>query len=1185
VENPWKIDPGRPFEPDDALPVERLGIAEGADPWRVLVARCAPDPQRAGVDVLYPDLSLHARDRWDGLCFDVAAADLSGRGEVEIIAAGAVQVEGRQQPLPALRLYRLAGTLSLVKQVTWEAPAACSYARSVWIGPLQPAAPPYIVVLGVGVGGGDAPGFAELRIYDPSLRLRNRVEWQPGGRVSWQQGGLAVADFNGDGILELATAVNYEEEGRSRLEVRWFGADLAWSQVAAALGSESHHARSICARRCPDGGAELGIAGDRRVERGSQSQGELLVFDGGLRLKKNWHWTTFRHAWVGDLVAADGGNGGEDLWVTFGHTSMRGTAWSAPSCFGEVRLWGADGEERDLALWQTAPGEDTRLRRGLRLPDGRWVAAVEKGEERDGRPVELRTFQRTPGLQEGNPALRFVAAWRRGEVETLRQFAASDSLEWQALALEGLSTCGGDETPALLAPFLRTPALPLFRRAVSLLRSLGGPGLAALREVGFTTPADWCLLSPFDNPDNRGLATAYPPEAEIDLARCYAGQNRLVRWSRWEDHPEDIYLDLAWSYYEPFARTGVEYEWNTRRLRAVAYLLTYAEVPVASQARLAVGSHEGVQVWVNDAPVWDLPVPPERPLERPPTPFILPCQEPIHPPAEPDQLEAAVSLRPGRNKILLKAVNYRANAWGVFFRLTGPQGQPLPGLRYVPPAVESVHNALIPQAQLEALLSAPDERVRCFAARELALAQDGRGRAALLELLAAADPQARAEAALVLTQVGDRRGADPLVRAAPDQGPFFQLDAGVALRQIGDPRAEAFSLENLKTAAGEPVGEIRFEVEERKFHVTPYLGGEKAGVMTVSIDRRFHFGEGVTARLAGIDSFGLYAPHYRGKGLASEMMRRATEEIVARGHPCGTVFTGLGLLAHRLYRSYGYVDRRYPRKFLKALEAWEIGRPLPSDVTVRPGTAADREAAQRLREEFYNQAVGPVEGVRPDPFDSADWQVLEVRGDVVGYAEATLVPFEPRGEIHFLYVTPRPDLDRLVKALVTGLHRYFWEEGKRELVFHQPLDEYRRALLQLGYEIDATDELRSWVSMFKVFDLPGLLTEIAELLWLRLERSPFAGWSGALALSGQRLQATLEIGPAGVSVEPGAAESADLLLSTSDERLTRLVCGGENLWESYRQNKVTVRPRFNERIRGLLQALFPRLPLRPQGWW
>ncbi len=222
--------------------------------------------------------------------------------------------------------------------------------------------------------------------------------------------------------------------------------------------------------------------------------------------------------------------------------------------------------------------------------------------------------------------------------------------------------------------------------------------------------------------------------------------------------------------------------------------------------------------------------------------------------------------------------------------------------------------------------------------------------------------------------------------------------------------------------------------------------------------------------------------------------------------------------------------------------------------------------------------------MRPDPFN-ANWQVLEAEGQVVGYADVALVPFEPRGEIHFAYVTPCPDRGRLVKAFMIGLHRYFWREGKRTIVFHQPLQEYRQTLLQLGYEIDATDELHSWVSMFNVLDLPGLLSEIAELLALRLERSPFAGWSGSLALSGQRLQATLQIGPGGVSVERQAAESADLFLSTSDERLTRLVCGGEDLWESYRQWEVTVRPRFNERIRGLIQTLFPRLPLRPHGWW
>lgn len=1202
----WKTDRQAPLAPKDLLNVERLRVAEREKDWQVLAARCMPQQQRAGVDVLYPDLSLQSQDRWDGLCFDVVGGPFflesnglrcwepplaspspacKGReGPLQIVAAGAVKIEGREHPLPALRIYPRPDNLSQVEQVTWDAPEAFSYAKSVWMGSLGPAVPPSLVVLGIVEGKEEFPGYAELRVYNADLTLQNRIEWQPGGWVSQGQGGLAVADFNGDSILELATAVNYDDGSGRRLDVRLFGPDLELLQAAEELRSEKHRACSICARHRATGKAELGVAGDLVAERKSQSWSELLLFDESLRRWKNRRWTTFRHAWVSDLAAVDMDGCGEESLVTFGHTSLRGTVWSGANGCGEVRLWDSDLRERDLHLWQTAPGEDTRLRCGTYLPDGRWLVAVEKRDEQAVYPVELRTFRWLPRSPAENPTLHFVAAWQNQDVGTLGQFAKSSSSEWQALALEGLSASGDKQAAAFLAPLLRTSDKALFRRAVSLLRSHGPAGIAALREVGFATYADWRLLSPWDNSDNRGLERAYPPESEIDLARFYAGQNRLVRWSRIEDHPEDIYTDLAWTHYESFVRTGVEYEWNTRRIRAVAYLLTYAEVPMAGEARLAVGSHEGLQVWINDVPLWEPPGQKGKPFEPPFHPFTLPCQEPIHPPAEPDQLEARVFLRAGRNKILLKVVNYRANAWGVFFRLTDLHGQPLPGLRYVPPEVETVHNALIPQSQLEKLLSSPDERIRCFAARELALAQDGRGRTALVELLTAADPLARAEAALALTQVGDQRGADPLVQAAPAQGLFFQLDAGVALQRIGDPRAESFRPATLKTAAGQPAVEIRFEEEASKFHITPYLWGEKAGVMSVSTDRRFHFGDGVTARCAGIDAFGLYAPHYREKGLASEMMRRAAEEIAARGHPCGTVFTGLGLLAHRLYRRYGYVDRRFPRKFLKELEAWEIERPLPPDVTVRPGTARDRAAAQRLRDEFYNQAVGPVEGIPPDPFDST-WQVLEAAGQIVGYADVALAPFEPQAEIQFLYVTPRPDRDRLVKALLTGIHRHFWEEGKRSIVFHQPLDEFRRALWQLGYGIDATDELRSWVSMFKVFDLPGLLTEIAELLTRRLACSPFAGWTGSLALQGQRLQATLHLGPDGIGVEPGAAAAADPFLTTSEERLTRLVCGSEDLWESYRRGKVTVQPRFNERIRGLIQTLFPQLPLRPHGWW
>ena len=47
-------------------------------------------------------------------------------------------------------------------------------------------------------------------------------------------------------------------------------------------------------------------------------------------------------------------------------------------------------------------------------------------------------------------------------------------------------------------------------------------------QMGYIT--SWKLLGPFDNVDDKGWDTAYPPEAGVDLAKRYAGQKEEIGW-------------------------------------------------------------------------------------------------------------------------------------------------------------------------------------------------------------------------------------------------------------------------------------------------------------------------------------------------------------------------------------------------------------------------------------------------------------------------------------------------------------------------------------------------------------------------------------------------------------------------------------------------------------------------------
>ena len=111
-----------------------------------------------------------------------------------------------------------------------------------------------------------------------------------------------------------------------------------------------------------------------------------------------------------------------------------------------------------------------------------------------------------------------------------------------------------------------------------------------------------------------------------------------------------------------------------------------------------------------------------------------------------------------------------------------------------------------------------------------------------------------------------------------------------------------------------------------------------------------------------------------------------------------------------------------------------------------------------------------------------------------------------------------------------------------------------------------------------------MLNEISELLKLRLEKSIYAGWRGEIGILGSRLRSTLKISEE-VNAEADISSSADIVVETSDKIITELLIGKADIWEYYRQFTFTTKPVFNERVRGLLETLFPIMERRERGWW
>jgi HEAT repeat protein/cyclophilin family peptidyl-prolyl cis-trans isomerase len=105
-------------------------------------------------------------------------------------------------------------------------------------------------------------------------------------------------------------------------------------------------------------------------------------------------------------------------------------------------------------------------------------------------------------------------------------------------------------------------------------------------------------------------------------------------------------------------------------------------------------------------------------------------------------------------------------------------------------------------ADLTAMLSDDEARVRRRAALAVGRVGLAEGVEPLLQLLGDPDPEVRHMAAFALGLIGDRRARDPLVRALSDPSPLVQAGAAEGLGLIGDP------------ASAEPIGRMIAQVVE-----------------------------------------------------------------------------------------------------------------------------------------------------------------------------------------------------------------------------------------------------------------------------------------------------------------------------------------------------------------------------------
>ena len=146
-----------------------------------------------------------------------------------------------------------------------------------------------------------------------------------------------------------------------------------------------------------------------------------------------------------------------------------------------------------------------------------------------------------------------------------------------------------------------------------------------------TSLGPWWVIFPFDNIDETGFDTVYPPEAEIDLDKEYIGKDgRKIGWYKTNRRGENVFS-------------------NVPEDDVTGYALTYLESDRDQNYLLSLGSDDTIKIWVNDRLVFSKFV--HRPLRRADDVIQLPVSK-------------------GSNKILVKVTN-GYGPWGFFADIGG----------------------------------------------------------------------------------------------------------------------------------------------------------------------------------------------------------------------------------------------------------------------------------------------------------------------------------------------------------------------------------------------------------------------------------------------------------------------------------------------------------------------------------
>lgn len=169
----------------------------------------------------------------------------------------------------------------------------------------------------------------------------------------------------------------------------------------------------------------------------------------------------------------------------------------------------------------------------------------------------------------------------------------------------------------------------------ALVKPLRGLGHKVDLQSHFGFLTSWHMIGPFNNREDVGYDTAYPPERRIDLAATYAGQLGEVRWTLQSTDNDYGVLDIE--------KLFKNYKGS------IMYATTEFTSPTERTVEFRLGMANAWKLWLNGE--------------------LLFSRHEYHRGMMLDQYKVPVSLKPGSNRILLKICqNEQKETWAQRYR-------------------------------------------------------------------------------------------------------------------------------------------------------------------------------------------------------------------------------------------------------------------------------------------------------------------------------------------------------------------------------------------------------------------------------------------------------------------------------------------------------------------------------------